>query len=71
MKLDNIQTYFDEHLKPAKSLSNKEIARTVVRAISFVMTCLLLAIKKGKLTISRRYNQLPLLLSSPGGFEGS
>ena len=25
----------------------------------------------GKLTISRRYNQLPLLRSSPGGFEGS
>ena len=24
-----------------------------------------------KLTISRRYNQLPLLRSSPGGFEGS
>ena len=25
----------------------------------------------GKLTASRRYNQLPLLRSSPGGFEGS
>ncbi|WP_462389274.1 hypothetical protein, partial [Phocaeicola coprocola] len=25
----------------------------------------------GKLAISRRYNQLPLLRSSPGGFEGS
>ena len=25
----------------------------------------------GKLTVSRRYNQLPLLRSSPGGFEGS
>ncbi|TGY31485.1 hypothetical protein E5353_13065 [Bacteroides caecimuris] len=25
----------------------------------------------GKLSISRRYNQLPLLRSSPGGFEGS
>ncbi len=25
----------------------------------------------GKLTISRRYNQLPLLRSSPGGFEGA
>ena len=27
--------------------------------------------KMGKLTTSRRYNQLPLLRSSPGGFEGS
>jgi hypothetical protein len=27
--------------------------------------------KKGKLTISRRYNQVPLLRSSPGGFRGS
>ena len=25
----------------------------------------------GKLTTSRRYNQVPLLRSSPGGFEGS
>ena len=25
----------------------------------------------GKLSTSRRYNQLPLLRSSPGGFEGS
>ena len=25
----------------------------------------------GKLSASRRYNQLPLLLSGPGGFEGS
>ena len=25
----------------------------------------------GKLSASRRYNQLPLLRSSPGGFEGS
>lgn len=27
--------------------------------------------KKGKLTTSRRYNQVPLLRSSPGGFRGS
>lgn len=25
----------------------------------------------GKLTTSRRYNQVPLLRSSPGGFRGS
>jgi hypothetical protein len=25
----------------------------------------------GKLATSRRYNQLPLLSSDPGGFEGS
>ena len=25
----------------------------------------------GKLTISRRYNQVPLLWSNPGGFQGS
>ena len=28
-------------------------------------------IKKGKLIISRRYNQTPLLHSCPGGFNGS
>ncbi len=28
-------------------------------------------IKKGKLTTSRRYNQIPLLRSSPGGYFGS
>ena len=27
--------------------------------------------KKGKLIISRRYNQTPLLYSYPGGFNGS
>jgi len=27
--------------------------------------------KEGKLTISRRYNQIPLLRSRPGGFNGS
>ncbi|GEM_PF-3465940 len=30
-----------------------------------------MTIKKGKLIISRRYNQTPLLYSYPGGFNGS
>ena len=36
-----------------------------------MITRIILITKKGKLTISHRYNHLPLLPSGPGGFNGS
>ena len=44
----------------------------LLQADLILRICNLFYIKKSRpLTISRRYNQLPLLRSSPGGFEGS
>jgi hypothetical protein len=67
---NNLQKY-EKSLKETRLQIKKFSLNGVVDKL--LMTCVrkVGVQKKGKLIISRRYNQTPLLYSYPGGFNGS